>query len=653
MLSNLRRKGPFTMAVISEGSGARACWFVGYIQEGKHDQLSRFVEEGIWENSYLEKYADLIKSVRPGDAIAMKACYTRKNDLPFDNRGHIVAVMGIKAIGKVAENPGDGCSLKVDWEPLISPREWYFYTCMHGIWRVVPGDWYADALIAFAFEGKNQNIDRFRNAPYWRERFGDAFANKQDFRWTRFYEALADALLTYRGRREELVAKIHEIASRLDCLPSLQDTFQDGSIGSLRDICPFTIIGLFNRGITDANRKLIARELAGELGISEPVPESFWGIPVVDNRKSRFFGPENKRQPDDIDALWNIFSQALLFAESDDENVRSSFVASYSDVARRHGVGWNLTMGLYWIRPWNFPTLDAVAQRYLKKKLGMSIPCNGPKGRCNGKDYLEIFESLEARFQEETYPVHSFPELSLAAWLFKDDEDISVSSDNNENDEMEIGLEGGENSTPPIEPYSMDSILEEGCFLDREELVKILDRLRAKKNLILQGPPGTGKTWLSKRLAFALLGEKDDSRVRGVQFHPNLSYEDFVRGWRPEGDGKLALVDGPFMEMVGAAKEKPAAKYVMVIEEINRGNPAQIFGEMLTLLEGDKRTPGEALELCYSRGKGERIFIPANLYIIGTMNIADRSLALVDLALRRRFAFISLEPVLVNLGTIG
>ncbi|MFZ2812572.1 MAG: AAA family ATPase, partial [Thermovirgaceae bacterium] len=173
----------------------------------------------------------------------------------------------------------------------------------------------------------------------------------------------------------------------------------------------------------------------------------------------------------------------------------------------------------------------------------------------------------------------------------------------------------------------------------------IIERLEAKKNLILQGPPGTGKTWLAKRLAFALVGQRDDGKVRAVQFHPNLSYEDFVRGWRPAGDGRLTLVDGPFLGMIEAARKDPDSGYVIVIEEINRGNPAQIFGEMLTLLEADKRTPKDALELTYKRTEDERVFIPANLYVIGTMNLADRSIALVDLALRRRFAFIDLEPV--------
>jgi 5-methylcytosine-specific restriction protein B len=263
-------------------------------------------------------------------------------------------------------------------------------------------------------------------------------------------------------------------------------------------------------------------------------------------------------------------------------------------------------------------------------------------------------DMLEPRFQETTYPVHSYPELSLEAWLYKEptDEKFSVS----EADGSEAGDGDDEEAhediqvAVPIVPYSVDDILKDGCFLERNEIERLLDRLRTKKNLILQGPPGTGKTWLAKRLAFALMRQKDESKVRAVQFHPNLSYEDFVRGWRPTGEGKLSLVDGVFMEVIKAASTDPTSKFVVVIEEINRGNPAQIFGELLTLLEAGKRTPNEALELCYPDADGKRrpVHIPENLYVVGTMNIADRSLALVDLALRRRFAFLSLEP---KLGT--
>jgi 5-methylcytosine-specific restriction enzyme B len=201
--------------------------------------------------------------------------------------------------------------------------------------------------------------------------------------------------------------------------------------------------------------------------------------------------------------------------------------------------------------------------------------------------------------------------------------------------------------------YGVDSILEDGCFFSRALVENTLQRLIDKKNIILQGPPGTGKTWLARRLGYALIGSRDRNvtraHMRVVQFHPSLSYEDFVRGWRPQSGGGLGLVDGIFLEAIQAATAERDRRFVLIIEEINRGNPAQVFGELLTLLEDSKRRPEEALELAYRRGEDEKIFIPPNLHVIGTMNIADRSLALVDLALRRRFAFVTVEPQFGNL----
>lgn len=216
--------------------------------------------------------------------------------------------------------------------------------------------------------------------------------------------------------------------------------------------------------------------------------------------------------------------------------------------------------------------------------------------------------------------------------------------------EIEIAsIEDAEEVTEEVTPsYTVDQIIADGCFLSVDELATILGRWRTKKNLILQGPPGSGKTWLAKRLGFALVGSDDRdatrSRLRIVQFHPSLAYEDFVRGWRPAGNGQLALVDGILMQAIQAAESEPDLPFVLVIEEVNRGNPAQIFGEMLTLLEASKRHRAEAMELAYRKEPGERIHVPDNLYVIGTMNVADRSLAIVDLALRRRFAFVDLKP---------
>jgi len=632
----------------AEGAGARACWFVGASYDSTEDQTERFVREGVWDNGYQDKYVDLVKSIQVGDRIAIKSSYTRKHGLPFDAHGHVVSVMAIKAVGTVTENLGNGRNLKVNWQPFDPPREWYFYTNRMTVWRVLPGDWYTDSLIGFTFEDKPQDISRFRNAPYWRERFGDTAVEQSRFNWTRFYVAIADRLLTFRDQREELMTGIHAIAKKVDCMSILNDQYQENVPGGpLKDICPFTVMGIFNRGITDVNRKIIAGELAKILGVSEPVPDSFEGIPILNNQRTWFFGYSYKRQHDDIDVLWEAFAQGIHFSDSDDAEARSLFVSAYDNATQRHGVGWNLTMGLYWIRPWNFLTLDGQSQRYIVKKLNVPIGLNGPKRRCNATDYLTVLDTLEARFQEEAYPVHSFPELSLAAYFFKEKGSGNANSSATDR-EIDDGEDEREDQIliSPIKPYSVDDIVADGCFLGQEKLERILERLRTKKNLVLQGPPGTGKTWLARRLAFALIGQRDDSKVRAVQFHPNLSYEDFIRGWRPAGGGRLDLVDGPFLRMIESAATSPQSRHVVLIEEINRGNPAQIFGEMLTLMDVDKRTPDEALELSYPRSDEERVFIPDNLYVIGTMNIADRSLALVDLALRRRFAFFDLEPTL-------
>ena len=369
-------------------------WFVGATW-GAGDQLERFLEQGIWQNGYEEKFADQVRDMKQGDRIAIKSAYVRKRNLPFYSRGQSVSVMRIKAIGTVTRNHGDGQNVDVAWEQNFDSREWYFYTYRSTLTRArVEDEELARRLVAFAFEGGGQDYAYFMAQPFWSDRFQD----------------------------------ISE-----------------------------TAVGV---------------------------------VPVVEE------------------------------------------------------------------------------------------------------------------------------------------------------------LEEEEEELIEIVTYGVADIVEEGCFLPEQELDNILKRLREKKNLILQGPPGTGKTWLAKRLAMALIRQKSptDDQLRVVQFHPSLSYEDFVRGYRPNADGRLTLMDGVFLQVVEAARVQPDAEHVLVIEEINRGNPAQVLGEMLTLLESSKRSRADAMELAYRKSVGEKVYVPDNLYVIGTMNLADRSLALVDLALRRRFAFVTLIP---------
>jgi 5-methylcytosine-specific restriction protein B len=192
-----------------------------------------------------------------------------------------------------------------------------------------------------------------------------------------------------------------------------------------------------------------------------------------------------------------------------------------------------------------------------------------------------------------------------------------------------------------MEPYTIEDATKD-LFLSEDDFREYLDLLAIKKNIVLQGPPGVGKTFVSKRLAYALLGFKDDSKVEMIQFHQTYSYEDFIQGYRPSPDAGFSLATGIFYNMCKRAENNPKSKYVLVIDEINRGNLSKIFGELLMLIEADKR--GKEYELSLTYSPGEKFSVPKNIYLIGTMNTADRSIAMVDYALRRRFSFLSLTP---------
>jgi hypothetical protein len=202
----------------------------------------------------------------------------------------------------------------------------------------------------------------------------------------------------------------------------------------------------------------------------------------------------------------------------------------------------------------------------------------------------------------------------------------------------------GNTKTPsPRQRYTLSHTLKD-LFVDEAELQLLLSLLRRKKNIVLQGAPGTGKTFIAKRLAYLLAGYKDDSSVTMVQFHPTTSYEDFVQGFRPAESGGFQLRNGVFFEFCRRAIAAPQKPHIFIIDEINRGNLSKILGELMLLIETDKRSPEFAVPLTYSGESGETFYVPDNVYLIGTMNTADRSLSLVDYALRRRFSFVELTP---------
>ena len=373
-------------SVASRKNVPSSCWFVGaYSKSGDH--TDRFIQEGIWEHGFEDKYLDLVKSIEPGDRIAIKSTYTTKHGLPFDNRGESISTMAIKATGVVTENNGDGRNLRVNWTPMAQPRTWYFYTYQKTVWKVTRDTgtlpWAASALIDFTFNGAEQNYDRF-------------------------------------------------------------------------------------------------------------------------------------------------------------------------------------------LRHW--------------------------------------------------YP----------AW-YDDEDNDHPPKEPPDNPPEDLKLEGADVSG-----------LADALLYDEADLRTIARLLDDKRQVIFQGPPGTGKTYAARELA-RFLAESDE-RVTLVQFHPSYAYEDFVQGYRPTlfdgGQAGFALRPGPLLTAAGAARDEPDAPHFLIIDEINRGNLAKVFGELYFLLE----YRDEDMRLQYASAEDEPFSLPENLYIIGTMNTADRSIALVDLALRRRFHFVEFHP---------
>ena len=209
--------------------------------------------------------------------------------------------------------------------------------------------------------------------------------------------------------------------------------------------------------------------------------------------------------------------------------------------------------------------------------------------------------------------------------------------------QTEEGFEEIEEQEIEYDSYLEEDFLSE-VYMNAQQYETLVGLLKYKKNLILQGAPGVGKTFAAKRLAYSIMGTKDTSRVMMVQFHQSYSYEDFIMGYRPTQDG-FELMQGPFYQFCKRAQDDSERDYFFIIDEINRGNLSKIFGELLMLIEKDKR--GDKLRLLYAN---ELFSVPSNVHIIGMMNTADRSLAMIDYALRRRFAFYELEPAFDSEG---
>ncbi len=277
----------------------------------------------------------------------------------------------------------------------------------------------------------------------------------------------------------------------------------------------------------------------------------------------------------------------------------------------------------------------------------ISSICKITKGLYSDTDgrFRIEFEKLE----QLANPI-SFTELKSIAALSKSEPLInnqgSLFSLTQEEYEIIREIIDEKNSEKPVvaKIFSKQDALKD-LFISDQEFDEIIDLLTYKKNIILQGPPGVGKTFIAKKLAYSILGKVDISKVEMIQFHQSYSYEDFIQGYRPNEEGKFDIVNGIFYEFCKKAQRNLNDNYFFIIDEINRGNLSKIFGELLMLIEYDKRGTNFSIPLTYSRNSDEKFFVPENIHIIGTMNTADRSLALVDYALRRRFNFITLRPL--------
>lgn len=264
----------------------------------------------------------------------------------------------------------------------------------------------------------------------------------------------------------------------------------------------------------------------------------------------------------------------------------------------------------------------AAAARVLKASHAVA-----PKDEENGRRWPVLFTGRNALKNEE----------GAYVWRLRDELSEALDRVDLSGIELYEVAAPEDNTIAELPHYSKEDFLAE-VFMDEEQYEDLVALLRRKKNIILQGAPGVGKTFAANRLAWSMMGEADPDRIAFVQFHQNYSYEDFMLGYKPVGD-RFELQEGTFFKFCQKAAAQPDQDFFFIIDEINRGNMSKIFGELLMLIENDYR--GVDATLAYG---GKSLSVPPNIHIIGMMNTADRSLAMIDYALRRRFSFFEMKP---------
>ncbi|WP_210136327.1 AAA family ATPase [Staphylococcus sp. GDK8D68P] len=457
--------------------------------------------------------------------------------------------------------------------------------------------------------------------------------NEIDIMWVDFYKEFAIKLLEYHENRKELIEKVKKIYKMTEIkLPTLERN------NHLIDIDPFTVFALFNKNkLTLANKVRILEAIAKLFEIKAELPNSFESIPTINNMNATFYYFEGDRNAKDIDELWMLFKAALVYAKDPTSTSQEKFIEYFDKVMSKKGIhNSKLTSGLYWIAPEKFVNLDSRSRWYIYEsgKITGETINRLPRrnGKLSGEEYIEIIDNIQDYLSNEEILIDNFIELSYDAWVYS--EKINFKK---KNKDIEIETEAS------LPTYDRKHFLND-VFMEEEHYLKLVNLVRKKKNVILQGAPGVGKTFVAKRLAYSMMGVKDKKRVQMVQFHQNYSYEDFVMGFRPTESG-FELRKGTFYNFCKRAESDIENDYFFIIDEINRGNLSKILGELFMLIENDKR--GTELQLLYA---DEKFSVPSNIYIIGMMNTADRSLAMLDYALRRRFAFYNITTGFLTSG---
>ena len=361
--------------------------------------------------------------------------------------------------------------------------------------------------------------------------------NEATFIWNEIYEEFATKLLEYKNDRKNLISKLQNVYEEIDMKLSKME-----SNGEILDIDPFTIFGLFNKGITDDNRKRILGEIAKQFNLKNKVPFSFGGIPLVNNLRSTFFNFAEERGENDINNLWEVFESAIRYADNPTQGNKLKIESTYNNVIKQKGIQWNITMGLYWIRPNTYINLDSknrefiIKQKILPEQFIKEV--NQFKNVPNGEQYIQLCDLLLEKIKDGQYGYRDFKELSFIAYERNMSVD-TVTQHNTQNTDI-------------------------------------------AKNTILYGPPGTGKTYNTVMYAVAIIENKkleeikkenytevidrynkykEDGLIEFTTFHQSYGYEEFIEGIKPvihsdeedETDIQYEVVPGLFKKFCDIA----------------------------------------------------------------------------------------------------